>query len=153
SVNMKVINNLDVSENGNDLVLDDIKIMACAPPAIDLFFDETTLSKEEEVCDEQFNLVSVASTMLVKYYANSPLYLYQWTKTPNDNTSWKNVGNPQTLATFNFTNPTAHAASSRLNSGDKLYFRVIAGTSSVFTSFNNFTAPHYANSNDPCKNY
>src|SRR5690606_35691566 len=94
-----------------------------------------------------------ASTMLVKYYANSPLYLYQWTKTPNDNTSWKNVGNPQTLATFNFTNPTAHAAFSGLNSGDKLYFRVIAGTSSVFTSFNNFTAPHYANSNDPCKNY
>lgn len=155
SLKMEIINNQDVSENGNDLVLDDIKIMACAPPAIDLFFDLTTLSKSTTICGtDDLDLFTKTTALLKAYYNNNPLFLYQWTRTPNDVSSWKNLGAPGSPESYTIANALAHAAFAGLPDGDKVYFRVIAATPLIFSDKNNFQgAGNYANINDPCKNY
>ncbi|MBK8806300.1 MAG: hypothetical protein IPO21_06525 [Bacteroidales bacterium] len=153
SLKFEILNNNPNYKNGNDLVLDDIKIMACSAPSIGVFFDLATLSKEIDVCSDQFNLVSKASDMLKNFYNKDPYYLYQWSKTPNDPLSWKNIGTPITLDNTTILDPQSHAAFTGVSEGDKVYFRVIAAASSTFASNTNFQAPNYANINDPCKNY
>jgi hypothetical protein len=153
SLQMDIINNENVSIDGNDLVLDDIKIMACAPPAIDLFFDLTTLSKAESVCGNTMDLVSSPTTLLNTYYGNAPMYLFQWTRTPNVLSSWTNIGSPQAAPSFTMPNPKTNVAFVGLPSGSNVYFRIIAATAGIYTTTSNFTAPNYANINDPCKNY
>ncbi|WP_238379303.1 gliding motility-associated C-terminal domain-containing protein [Cytophaga hutchinsonii] len=154
SVIMDVINNSNQYLCGNDLVIDDIKIMACAPPPLDVYFDIPTISTKKDVCTAALDLNSKPSTLLKAYYNNAPKYLYQWTKTPADYTSWKNLAvPPQSGEVFTIANPSLNAAYTGTVNGDKIYFRVIAATDAVFTSNNNFTAPKYANDNDPCKNY
>jgi hypothetical protein len=155
SLKMEIINNQNVSANGNDLVLDDIKIMACAPPAIDLFFDLATLSKSTTICGtDDLDLFTKTTALLKAYYNNNPYFLYQWTRTPNDVTSWKNLGAPGTPESHTIANALAHAAFAGLPDGDKVYFRVIAATPLIFSDKNNFQgAGNYANINDPCKNY
>ncbi|GAL85405.1 hypothetical protein CHU_3437 [Sporocytophaga myxococcoides] len=155
SLKMEIINNQNVSENGNDLVLDDIKIMACAPPAIDLFFDLATLSKSKTICGtDKLDLFTKTTALLKAYYNNNPYFLYQWTRTPNDVTSWKNLGAPGTPESHTIANALAHAAFTGLPDGDKVYFRVIAATQLIFNDKNNFQGVgNYANINDPCKNY
>jgi|GEM_PF-6263948 len=155
SLKMEIINNQNVSENGNDLVLDDIKIMACSPPAIDLFFDLTTLSKSTTICgNDDLDLFTKATSLLNAYYNNNAYFLYQWTRTPNDVTTWKNLGAPVPAQSFNIPNALAHEAFANLPDGEKVYFRVIAARKETYTEKNNFQgAGNYANINDPCKNY
>ncbi|MFL5729522.1 MAG: T9SS type A sorting domain-containing protein [Cytophagaceae bacterium] len=153
TMRMDIINNENVSVNGNDLVLDDIKIMACAPPSIDLFFDLTTLSQSEAICTNTMDLDTDPSTLLKNYYGGAPKYLMQWSRTPNDYTSWTNIGTPQLAETYTMSNPKTQAPFTGLPAGGKVYFRVVAATAAIFTAKTNFTAPNYANLNDPCKNY
>ncbi|MGN6644880.1 MAG: hypothetical protein ACTHJT_00010, partial [Cytophaga sp.] len=153
SVIMDVINNSTESTCGNDLVLDDIKIMACSPPPLNVYFDIPTLATTKNVCTASLDLDVKPSALLNSYYSNNAQYLYQWTKTPNDYTSWKNLAAPQAGQTYTIPNPSLNAAYAGTVDGDKIYFRVVATTPAVFAANNNFTAPKYANDNDPCKNY
>jgi hypothetical protein len=155
SVRMDIINNQNVSVDGNDLVLDDIKLMACAPPDIDLYFNLSTLSQAETVCPSNpLDLFTRSTALLRAYYGNSPLFLLQWTRTPTVLSSWQNIGSPQSGESFSIANPATHPSFSGLAAGGKVYFRVIAATSSIYTSRNNFQGVgNYANASDPCKNY
>ncbi len=156
SLQMDIINNQNVSANGNDLVLDDIRILACAPPAVNLYFDLATASEATTLCANGAStlpLVSKASNLLKAFYGNAPLFLYQWTKTPSVNTSWTNLGTPVSAEFLNLNNFGGSAPFLGLNASDKIYFRVIAASAATFTANTNFTAPNYANANDPCKSY
>ena len=153
SLLMELINNQNVSINGNDLVLDDIKVMACAPPAANLYFDLTSLAVTTTVCGaDNLNLVTKSSTLLKAFYGNAPRYLYQWTRTPANNNSWANLGGPIVPESYTITNIATSAPFLGLADGGKVYFRMIVATAATFTATSNFTSP-VANANDPCKSY
>ncbi|HON53661.1 MAG TPA: hypothetical protein PLS12_10670, partial [Bacteroidales bacterium] len=129
--------------SGNDLVLDDIKIMACAPPMLELFSDLPTLTKNKEVCSTTLELGFTPSNLLLNFYGNNPRYLFQWSKTPTVASSWTNLGTPQTVSTYSIPDPKNSTPFAGVPNGGKVYFRVIAATPAVFTSKTNFTAPNY----------
>jgi hypothetical protein len=160
SIKLELINDQDVTETGNDMILDDIKIMACAPPKIDAYFDLSTLSQITSICKP--NPLSVyikPSDMLKTYFGSTVKYLFQWTKTPNVFTSWETVGNPDVLPStaesYTISNTSTDEAFVGLASGDKVYFRVIAASANTFNDESNFTkgSGKEANINDPCKTY
>ena len=153
SLLMEIVNNQNVSVNGNDLVLDDIKIMACAPPSANLYFDLPTLLETKTVCGSaDLDLVTKGSTLLNAFYGGAPRYLYQWTRTPANNASWANLGGPIAAEIYTISNVGASAPFLGLLDGGKVYFRIVVATAATFTSTANFTSP-IANSNDPCKSY
>jgi hypothetical protein len=160
SFRLELINNQNVSIDGNDLALDDIKVMACAPPSIESYFN-AALAQTISVCpsnNDPLPLLTVPSALLKTYYsneANSPQFLFQWTKTPNVVTSWTNIGTPSTSQTNNtITNTSTFPAFSGLTAGGKVYFRVIAAAPSTFSGNSNFQGSgNEANINKPCKNY
>ncbi|MFO7867703.1 MAG: hypothetical protein R6U95_00210, partial [Bacteroidales bacterium] len=152
SLKLEILNNNPNYEYGNDLVLDDIKIMACAPPSIELFFDETSLDQEIDICEDPYELVSKASDMLIQYYGNSPYYLFQWSQTPDDLSSWENMNTPQSISNIEISDLTTEPSVNNLENDDTVYYRVIAATQGTFTDKGNFETED-ANPNDPCKNY
>jgi hypothetical protein len=156
SVLMEIINNQNVSVNGNDLVLDDIKIMACSPPAIDLYFNLATLSQNLAICQntDDVTLFTKATSLLNSYYGGNARYIFQWTKTPLVTTSWQNLNaSPQTLDNFTIADALTTAPYTGFATGDKIYYRVIAASPTIFTANNNFVGVDNANINDPCKDY
>jgi hypothetical protein len=155
TLKMEIINNQNVSVDGNDLVLDDIKIMACAPPPLDLYFDLPTLSQNDVICNDATEPLYVKPSALLKnYYGGTPLYLYQWTRTPTVATSWTNLAVPATSSElYTINSPMTSPPFSGLSPGGLVYFRVVAASAAIFTANNNFVSPKYANINDPCKNY
>lgn len=158
SLKMEIINNQNTSISGNDLVLDDIKIMACAPPPIDAYFDIPTLLQSKAICsDPTLPLYTKPSAMLKNYFGNNPAYLFQWSRTPNVLTSWTNLGSPVSGTageSYTINSPRTHASFNGLPDGGKVYFRVIASTPGGFAAHNNFVgAANTANINDPCKDY
>lgn len=155
AIQMDLINNINASVNGNDLVLDDIKVMACSPPSLNLYFNLPSLLEATTVCPASgtINLITQATTLLETFYGGAPRYLFQWSRTPNDLTSWTNLGTPGTAESMSYTNLSTHPSYSGLAEGGKVYYRIIAATSATFTSRANFTGANYANPNDPCKNY
>jgi hypothetical protein len=154
SVLMEIINNQNVSENGNDLVLDDIKIMACAPPAINLYFDLNTLSESTSVCGgSSLDMATRPSNLLKAYYGNAPRFLFQWSRTPAIQNSWQNIGLPLAAENANIANISNSPAFAGLADGGRVFFRVIAASAATFTANNNFTGANSANPNDPCKSY
>ncbi len=145
----EIINNENTDANGNDLVLDDIKVMACAPPILNMFFDLSTLSQAEDVCSDPINLEAKGSDLLNAFFGGSTnvRYLFQWTTTPSDNTTWVTYGTPQTSSTFPIPDPISDPAFTGLVDGNQVYFRVIAASSDIFSVTTDF------NSNDPCRAY
>ncbi len=150
AVRFEVESNNITGGNGNDLLIDDIRIMACAPPSLDLYADKTALLKEIGVCSDPLTFGFTPTTLLTNFYGGTPQYLLQWSKTPTVQASWKNIGTPGTATTFSIPDPTVFTAG--LNNGDKVYFRVIAAMPSLFASTVNFTS-QIADPNDHCKNY
>ena len=152
SMTVDIINNQNTSENGNDLVLDDIKVTACAPPSLNAFFDLEDLSTEIEVCSDEMNIEVQTSQLLENFYGNDVQFLYQWSTTPEDISSWTNYGTPQAGSEYTIPDPSSDIAFDGLSEGDQVYFRVIAASPSIFSLNNNFTTVD-ANLNDPCRNY
>lgn len=150
AVRMDLINNQNVSVNGNDLVIDDIKIMVCSTPQPESFFNATSLSKTDTLCDEPFQLELLENESLTNYYNNQPYFLYQYSKTPADLSSWKNLGTPSSQSKAEIVGSTLVGVSN----GDKVYFRTVVADAVTFTTKNNFQGTgNYANGNDACKNY
>ena len=91
AVLLEIINNSNVSENGNDLVIDDIIIKACAAPSIQAYYDLNTLDADTVSCkgDEPILVYAKPSDMLTTYFggATSTYYQYQYTTTPSDKKS------------------------------------------------------------------
>ena len=150
AVFLEIINNSDVSENGNDLVLDDIIIRACAAPSLQAYFDINTFDIDTFTCSNENNGIEVyakPSDMLTKYFGgdDKARFLYQWSITPDVKTSWKSIGTPTTDRKYK-VGATPFAG---VNDGDVVYFRVIAGSEYTLTT----TAESAYNADDPCASY
>lgn len=150
AVTMDIINNQNQSVNGNDLVVDDIVLRSCAPPSVEVFFDLVSYAKTDTLCEGPLTLQVPPTDLLENYYNNQAQYLFQYSKTPDILSSWKNVSNPQSASSL--TTPVATLTG--LAAGDKVYFRTVVATSAIFTAKSNFQgAANYANINDACRNY
>jgi hypothetical protein len=151
SLNIKITTNTN-GGTGKDLAIDDIRIKICAPPSLEAYFDLTTLSKEESVCNlSQLDLFGKPSSLLANYYGNNQRYLYQWSKTPNVLNSWQNIGTPITATqVLNVGSVATDTALTRTDPRGPIYFRIIAATANTFTTKNNFQGGLVANPNDPC---
>ncbi|MCQ2609083.1 MAG: hypothetical protein MJ197_10415, partial [Bacteroidales bacterium] len=133
-------------DKGCDLCIDDIKIMACSSPALDLFSDVDNLDRATYVCSDPFTLGSVASNLLKSYYGSTLQYLFQYSKTPNDENSWVDIIRTPS-SSYTIPNPKESQIFDGLKTGESVYFRVIAGTASTLASTSTFSATNY------CKNY
>ena len=133
--------------NGQDICFDDIKIMACSSPALDLFSNVEDLERATKVCSDPFTLGSVASNLLSSFYGSTLQYLFQYTKTPDVESSWVQIGSPSKNSTYTISNPKESSIFSGVRQGESVYFRVVAGTASTLASTANFSQTNY------CKNY
>ncbi|MBQ0156649.1 MAG: hypothetical protein KBT22_08745, partial [Bacteroidales bacterium] len=150
AIKLEIVNNQNTDQNGNDLVIDDIIIRACAAPSLQAYFDINTFETDTVTCDnsdDEIEIYAKPSEMLTNYFggAKNTRYLYQWTLTPEDKKSWKRIGNPtEVLKLKAGSNPFVG-----LTSDDKVYFRVIAGSDYTLSS----TADEDYNADDPCASY
>ncbi|MCR6641160.1 MAG: hypothetical protein NVV82_19735 [Sporocytophaga sp.] len=152
SAKIQIINNENNTLTGNDLVIDDIKIKACVPPSVHLTFDKDIFTQQNEACGNPFTLTALVTDNLENYYSNSQNYLFQYTTTPDNPSSWVNLGLPQSLSEFSIL-PLNHPTLTGLSNGTNVYFRVIVANNLVFLDKNNFQGTLEANINDPCRNY
>ncbi|MCQ2607022.1 MAG: hypothetical protein MJ204_10860, partial [Bacteroidales bacterium] len=136
----------DFWDHGCDLCIDDIKIMACSSPALDLFSDVNNLDRATYVCSDPFTLGSVASNLLKSYYGSTLQYLFQYSKTPDVETSWIDITRSAS-SEYTIPNPRESQIFDGLRTGESVYFRVIAATASTLASTSSFSATNY------CKNY
>nr|MCR5497757.1 hypothetical protein [Paludibacteraceae bacterium] len=160
---------LDYSSNandqGDDLLLDDIRVYACSSPKVNLYFDLPTADKDSTTCDgDDIVLHAEESLMLKNYYTSHGevklAYYYQYTTEDPEKESTK-----KTWKTIN-TTPTKDTAFSEnietlvkdwkdrnpspAGTFPPLYFRVVAGNIDKLTDKGpNF----YYNPDDPCSNY
>lgn len=153
SLKLQIANNNSAYLGGNDLVIDDIKIMACSAPSLDLFFDVSSLSVATQVCNETLKLETKPTEMLTNFYNNQTYYLYQWTTNPSDKSSWENIANPTVNNNLSIQNFKSQSMFASLENGDTVYFRTIAALESTFTLNSNFVSSQYANPDNPCANY
>ena len=148
TLKMSIDNNTAITADGNDLVIDDIKIMSCAPPAIDLVFNKSTLIKDTLIC-KNIPLIPLATDNLKNYYNNTEKYIYEITKTPLITSSWQRIAVPYAQndpSSKLYILPDILTYIPTLAKGDKVYFRVVADKSAIAP------AGGY-NINDPCRTY
>lgn len=133
AIKLEVVNNANVSENGNDLVIDDITISTYSIKKMDISFDSSLLSTETFSCGNSDNSIMIFvephSESLASIYGNDVKYLYQWTSTPLNKGSWKDIADPTTETEINVGTEPFEA----LEIGDKVYFRVVAGDDTTIT--------------------
>ncbi|MCQ2189239.1 MAG: hypothetical protein MJZ00_04935, partial [Paludibacteraceae bacterium] len=145
---------LDYSNNpgecGNDLVIDDIIIYGCAAPTVDMYFDLNTFAEDTVTCDGIDNKVDLfvnPSKMLKDYYKDLH-YIYQYSKTPDDKKSWKNIEGP--IEEDVLEGKVAGVISSLgLEDGDELYVRVVAANKTEMA----LHTDNYYNPDDPCGSF
>ena len=154
SMIFQLIQNQNDNAQGDDLVLDDITVLACAPPAIDLVFNKTTLATTTNVCTSDMYLYSLYTNALTSFYSTNLEFLFQYSYTPTVNSSWVNIGTPQPADSYDMTDPKANAAFTGIPPGSSdVYFRVVAAEKPIFTANNNFIGADYASANNVCLNY
>ena len=150
AVKLEIVNNVNTDQNGNDLVLDDIIIRACAAPSLQAYFDINTFATDTITCDnsdDEIQIFAKPSEMLTNYFGgvNNTRFLYQWSLTPKDKKSWKRIKDPvKDLNMKAGDDPFVG-----LVSGDKVYFRVIAGSDYTLST----TKDEDYNADDPCASY
>ena len=150
AIKLEIVNNQNTDKSGNDLVLDDIIIRACAAPSLQAYFDINTFATDTITCDNSDDAIHVfakPSEMLTNYFggAKNTRYLYQWSLTPTDKKSWKRIKDPiSDLDLKAGSDPFVG-----LVSGDKVYFRVIAGSDYTLSN----TKDEDYNADDPCASY
>ena len=149
AIKLEIINNSNVSENGNDLVIDDIIIKACSAPQIKAYYDLTTFDTDTVTCSGSgVKVFAKVSEMLKQYFGgvNNTYFQYQYSTTPDVKTSWKNVGG---ITVDEFKDISSCTAFGSARDGDVIYFRVVAG--GKWTMEN--TPESAFNPDDPCASY
>lgn len=100
---------------GNDLIIDDIRLMTCVTPNVALFADES-FDNDDIIIRKDTNIVLTTSDTktLEKYYDNNHQFLFQQS---TDNKNWTNVSEPtsENICTIKSTDLIA----------DTSYFRVV----------------------------
>jgi hypothetical protein len=156
SLRFELTNNSAAFQNGNDLVIDDIKVMTCSSPKLELFFDAALTNRIASGCTgDVLNFYSLKSAdAFSTFFSNNARYLLQWTTTPTVIASWKNIGTPGTAEDILANTFTSSADFAGLADGGRVFFRMVAASPALFTSTGNFqNVGSYANANDPCKSY
>ncbi|MCQ2188973.1 MAG: hypothetical protein MJZ00_03520 [Paludibacteraceae bacterium] len=145
AIKIEVINDFQNEFYGGSVVIDDILVYACGTPSLQAYFDNNSMSVEETTCDNSALSISVKPTkLLLDYYnENNILYLYQWSVTPDINSSWKNIGTPTTAQTISAEDVPFDS----FETGDKVYFRAIAGYKDLFSNTKDqiFSADPFSN--------
>ena len=135
-------NNMDYWNNGNDLILDDIKFMVCSPPSLEAYSDINTFAKDSTICSEMdFTIDAPVSTLLENFFGGKHKFLFQYSGDLGQ--TWTNISgledtNELSINTANYTS-------------DKMQFRVVAATPDVLNEFVN--DPNKADFDDACRNY
>ncbi|MBE6327566.1 MAG: hypothetical protein E7077_11050 [Bacteroidales bacterium] len=100
---------------GNDLIIDDIRLLTCVTPNVALFADES-FDNDDIIIRKDTNIVLTTSDTktLEKYYDNNHQFLFQQS---TDNKNWTNVSEPtsENICTIKSTDLIA----------DTSYFRVV----------------------------
>ncbi len=83
------------NKDGNDLILDDIMIYACAEPSVNMFFDLPSHLEKTKTCGgEDVSLYVEETKMIQTNIGPDARYIYQYSTTPNDLNSWKTITGP-----------------------------------------------------------
>lgn len=145
-IKLEIVNNVNTDQNGNDLVIDDIIVRTCAAPSLQAYFD-TVSTTNVTTCDGgDITIYANPTEILTKYFGSTNTrYLYQWTLTPDDKKSWKNIGDP----TDKLEMEAGSTPFANLQTEDKVYFRVIAGSDYTLST----TKDEDYNVDDPCAAY
>ena len=148
-ITLEIVNNVNTDQNGNDLVIDDIIVRACAAPSLQAYFDINTFDTDTITCDNTDDAIQIfakPSEMLTNYFGvTNTRYLYQWSLTPNNKKSWKRIGDP----TDKLKMEVGKEPFAGLLKDDKVYFRVIAGSDYTLST----TPDEDYNADDPCAAY
>ena len=132
--------------DGNDLILDDIMIYACAEPSVEMYFDLSTHSVAEKSClGDDIDLYVDETPMIKTNIGPDARYLYQYSLTPDDLDSWKTFEGPTPEIVYKDLSKVIEPLN--LNSKDKIYFRTVLGLESELTKNITF------NPNEPCGSY
>ena len=140
----------DYNELGNDLLLDDIQIWGCSAPPVDLFFNH--LEVENETCkgDTTELHVNVTQAITTYYGSESPYFIYQYSTTPTEKDSWKNLNEAPTNEVI-YKDLSDLIKALDLKTDDEVYFRVVMGTE---TSLNKALSDNEVfNPNKVCSDY
>lgn len=134
---------------GNDLIIDDIRLMTCVTPNVALFADES-FDNDDIIIRKDTNIVLTTSDtkILESYYGNNRLFLFQQSV---DNKNWTNVSEPtsKNFCTINSSDLIA----------DTSYFRVVVAPDAfmgdIYDDPNSVSYDEicrvYSISNDPLK--
>jgi len=131
SMIFQLIENQNDDANGDDLVLDDITVLACSPPSANAVFDIPTLSTSTTVCSNDMNIYGLSSSAAAYY--GTPYYQFQYSYTPTVNASWVNLGAPQASSTYTMTTPKSNAIFVSAPS-EPVYFRVVIASQATLTA-------------------
>jgi len=145
-IKLEIVNNVNPDQNGNDLVIDDIIVRACAAPSLQAYFDSIS-STSATTCDgNDISIYAKPTEMLTNYFGSTNTrFLYQWTLTPDNKKSWKNIGDPTDESEMK----AGSSPFAGLLTDDKVYFRVIAGSDYTLST----TPPDFYNVDDPYAAY
>ena len=139
----------DLNMNGNDLLLDDIQLWACAVPNVNLYFDDQ-LNNNTISCDGyDVNLFVKETTMITNYYKDEMRYIYQYTTgNPEDNKTWKTVPGSDISNTARLTNLSD--VFNEIGPNDKVYFRAVLGSKKTLEALG---LDYQYNPNEVCAAY
>lgn len=132
--------------DGNDLILDDIMIYACAEPSVDMYFDlPTHLEKTTSCLGDDIGLYVEKTRMIETNIGEDARYMYQYSLTPDKLDSWKTIVGP--VKETEYKDLSKLIEDLNLDSKDKIYFRTVLGLESELKKVDVF------NPNEPCGAY
>ncbi len=130
---------------GNDLAIDDIKFLTCAPPQISAYYDETTLQLDTTVCsDAELEVVMPETDLLKNFFSGKQHYVLQYSI---DKKVWKHLS----ISSTNSIKFNSDDVTKDFTDPEKIYMRVIVASESTANLFVN--DPNMASEDDACADY
>lgn len=127
--------------NGNDLIIDDIRLMTCVTPNVAIFADES-FEGGDIITRKDTNIVLTTSDTktLENYYENKYQFLFQQS---TDNKNWTNVSEPtsENICTIKSTDLIV----------DTTYFRVVVAPDALIGDI--YDAPNSVSYDEICRVY
>lgn len=129
-------------EKGNDLIIDDIKFMTCAPPSINIYSDLENFTQDTTICsDATITVQAPTSKLLEDYFGGIARFLYQ--ASVDGGKTWSNLANIDKASYSVETKEFAKA--------EEIQIRVIVGSSSALDAF--WENPNAVITGDDCSDY
>ncbi|MCQ2193664.1 MAG: hypothetical protein MJZ28_01795, partial [Paludibacteraceae bacterium] len=129
-------------DKGNDLIIDDIKFMTCAPPSINIYSDLENFTQDTTICsDAVITMKAPTSKLLENYFGGNMQFLYQ--ASVDGGASWSNLD--KVKAAF-------YDVDTKLFPEEKeILIRVIVGSESALNNF--MVNPNAVVMGDDCSDY